>query len=99
MSLDRNADSLDRLRRNQQRLKAGNASGMVFNETPTGTINGTNAAFVLGSRPHTGSLLLYVNGLLMLEGGDFTISGKTVTFLAGAVPEAGDWIRATYLKG
>lgn len=99
MALDRNADTAARLRRNQQRIKAGNGLGIVWNETPAGTINGSNAVFKLASKPHTGAVLLYVNGLLMLEGGDFTISGQTITFVAGAVPESGDWLKATYQKG
>lgn len=69
-----------------------------FNETPTGTIDGSNAAFVLSHTPVAGTLMLYVNGLLMLEGGDYTLSTATVTFATGAIPETGDWIRATYLR-
>lgn len=69
-----------------------------FNETPTGTIDGTNAAFTLAHTPVAGTLMLYVNGLLMLDGGDFNRSGVTLTFVAGAIPETGDWIRATYLR-
>jgi hypothetical protein len=69
-----------------------------FNETPTGTIDGSNAAFTLAHTPVSGTLMLYVNGILMLETGDFNISGSTVTFVSAAKPETGDWIRATYLR-
>lgn len=71
---------------------------VVWNETPSGSINGSNAAFTLAHLPVAGTLMLIVNGLMMLEGGDYNLSGTTVTFVAGAVPESGDWIRATYLR-
>jgi hypothetical protein len=96
-TIDRNAADSERLRRNMQRLKGGPSLPLVFNETPGGAINGTNAAFTLKSVPASGGLLLFVNGLLMAEGGDYNRSGKTVTFVAGAIPETGDWIKATYL--
>jgi|GEM_PF-3264561 len=114
--LDRNAASLDRLRRNQQRMRAGGATSDVrvalplrndgsqirldfVQETPAGTIDGTNAAFVLTDAPVAGTLMVFVNGLLMTgDGNDYTLAAKTVTFVAGAVPETGDMIRVAYVK-
>jgi hypothetical protein len=69
---------------------------LIVNETPGGTINGTNANFSLSMVPFAGTLLVSVDGVLMLEGSDYTLAGKIITFLAGAIPETGDWIRATY---
>lgn len=133
MSLDRNANTENRIRRNWQRLREGGATAdvhveaplentgsaivlllaangglennsgslqitLVFNEVPSGTIDGTNATFTLAHTPVAGTLLLFVNGLLMNEGGDYTLSTNTITFAAGAKPEAGDWMKATYLR-
>lgn len=70
----------------------------VFNETPTGTVNGSNTTFTLSKTPGSAALLLFVNGVLQNAGGnDFTLSGATITFAAGAIPQTGDVILATYL--
>lgn len=99
-SIDRNAADFARIRRNFQRMRdAQVANGTaVWMETPAGTINGANAVFTLAHSPVAGTLMLYVNGLLMLEGGDYSLSGGTVTFVTAAKPETGDWIRATYSR-
>lgn len=60
--------------------------------TITGTINGVNNTFTLSSSPHT--LKLYRNGLLQNPGVDYTLSGVTITFLAGSIPFAGDTLVA-----
>ena len=66
-------------------------------ETPLGTINGTNAIFTLSRAPNpAGSLLLYRNGLLQKAGADFNLSGATVTFVAGAIPQVDDILTAVY---
>jgi phage-related tail fiber protein len=72
----------------------------VVRESPTGTINGTNAAFTLAATPVAGTEQVYVNGILQNSGAgnDYTISGATITFLAGAIPQTGDVVRVTYLK-
>ena len=62
------------------------------NETPTGTINGTNDTFTLANTPSPAeSLELYHNGLLMLAGGvDYTLTTATIVYEAGAIPQTGD---------
>lgn len=72
------------------------AHPLTFNETPAGTINGTNPTFTLQNPPLAGTLLLYVDGLLMTVGDDYTLASLTITFLTGAIPQTGDIIRATY---
>jgi hypothetical protein len=64
--------------------------------TPTGTVNGTNTAFVLPQSPTAGSEHVYKNGQLMEVGGgnDYTISGATITF--DVAPVTGDQIRVSY---
>jgi len=64
-----------------------------FAETPTGAINGSNAVFVLVNAPNPPeSLIMVKNGIDQREGvgDDYTISGNTITFEAGNVPQTGD---------
>lgn len=75
----------------------------IANETPSGTINGSNATFTLANTPATvnsavSSLEVVLNGVV-LEGGsgnDYTLSGNTITMLL--VPQTGDKLRAYYMK-
>ncbi len=55
---------------------------LVDAETPTGTINGSNTAFVAASIPNpTASLKVFVNGARMsIAASDYTVSGATITF-------------------
>jgi hypothetical protein len=72
----------------------------VVREAPTGAVNGVNAAFVLAFTPVAGKEQVYVNGILQNSGSgnDYIISGATITFQSGAIPQTGDIIRVTYLK-
>jgi hypothetical protein len=66
-------------------------------ETPSGTINGVNATFTLAFSPAPPSaLLLYLNGLYMTSGVDYTLSGSTITFLTASIPQIGDVLTASY---
>ena len=57
----------------------------VDGEVPSGTINGTNAAFTLANVPNpSSSLALFRNGLLLTQGGDYTLASNAVTFQTGA---------------
>lgn len=63
--------------------------------TPTGTVDGTNAVFTIPSAPNPpASLTVVRNGLVLSVGNDFNLSGTTITFVAGAIPQVGDTIRA-----
>ena len=74
--------------------------GFVDGETPTGTLNGTNATFALANAPSpASSLTLFRNGLLLTAGVDFNLSGSTITFLGGAIPQSGDLLEAFYRMG
>lgn len=79
---------------------SADASGPNFAaaETPTGTVNGSNAAFTLANSPTSSSLELFKNGQLMIAGAsaDYTLSTNTVTFNAGAIPKTGDVLIAFY---
>lgn len=93
MRIDRNALSKPRIRRNWQELATHSP---VFNVAPSGDIDGVNVTFILPSIPASGSLMLFQNGALLLEGTDFTLSVATITF--AVAPTGGDWIRATYAR-
>ncbi len=75
-------------------------NNFVFNEVPSGTINGTNPTFTLANTPVAGTLTVYANGLKQLAGvgNDYTISGNTITFLSGAIPVTGDQLQVDYVK-
>jgi hypothetical protein len=73
------------------------AAGFTDGETPSGTLDGSNAAFSLASAPNpTTSLAVFRNGLLLKQGADYTLSGSSVTFQTGAVPQTGDVLLAFY---
>lgn len=71
-------------------------ANLVTNETPTGTVDGTNTTFTLANTPY--QLHLYLNGVLQDagSGNDYTLSGAIVTMLF--TPQVGDKIRAYYCK-
>lgn len=63
-------------------------------ETPTPAPNGLNVYF---NALHTISdEQLFVDRILQVPGTDYTVSGTQITFLAGAVPPAGAFIRLYY---
>jgi hypothetical protein len=69
----------------------------IDGEMPQGTLNGSNAVFVLANVPSPAtSLSLFRNGLLLRAGGDYTVSGNNVTFLTGAAPQSTDLLAASY---
>ncbi|MBK7926847.1 MAG: hypothetical protein IPJ98_04925 [Bryobacterales bacterium] len=66
-------------------------------ETPSGTIDGTNTVFTLSDTPSpSASLLLYRNGILQKAGGDFHLSGATISFVTAATPQVDDILTAVY---
>lgn len=68
----------------------------ISNETPGGSINGTNTAFTIANTPVTGSVKLYYNGdrLTPGSGNDYTISGKNITMAFS--PVSNDVLIADY---
>lgn len=64
-------------------------------ETPSGTINGTNTSFTLANPPSpAASLLLFINGVLQIQGTDYTLSGSTITM--SNAPTTGSVLNAYY---
>lgn len=64
-------------------------------EIPSGTINGTNAVFILGHSPVGTSLVLVRNGIVQQASNDFTLAAATITFIS-SVPQTGDSLQAWY---
>jgi hypothetical protein len=76
---------------------AGGSPGFIDAEVPSGAVNGSNSSFSLANVPSPGaSLELFRNGLLMDQGGDYTLTNNSVNFLAGSVPQSGDVLLASY---
>ncbi len=76
-------------------------SGLFIDaETPTGLINGSNQVFTLTATPlPSTTLALYLNGIYLSAGIDFTITGNTLSFISGVMPQSGDILRAFYRTG
>ena len=77
---------------------SGLGSGsFVFNQIPTGAINGSNTSFALASTPVAGTVRVYRNGMLQEagSGNDYTISGVTITYLYA--PATGEQLRVHYI--
>lgn len=74
------------------------SSNFVTNETPAGSVNGSNTVFTLANTPVAGTVQVYLNGLLQDVGGgnDYTISGTSITF--GTAPLTGEKVRVHYIK-
>jgi hypothetical protein len=75
---------------------ASTVINFVDNEVVGGTSNGVNATFTLANIPTTGSVSLFLNGVLQQagSGNDYTISGLTITMLN--IPLTGDKLLANY---
>lgn len=73
-------------------------SNFVFNETPSGTVNGSNTAFTLANTPTSGTVRLYIEGWRLVPGAgnDYTISGANITM--AVAPLTGERLTADYLK-
>lgn len=80
----------------------GGSFDFAENETPSGTINGTdgsdgNDLFTLANTPVSpAGVILVKTRAVMLYGVDFTVSGNQVTYLSPQKPIAGEWHRIWY---
>lgn len=76
-------------------IPAGTTTTYADDETPSGTINGSNTAFTLAHTPSpAASLMLFQNGVLNRRMTDYTLSGANITF--SVAPTTGDNLRAFY---
>jgi len=71
--------------------------GFVDQVTPTGATNGVNTTFTLSQAPSpSASLTVFLNGLRMTLGVDYTLSGSTITFATASVPQSGDILLCSF---
>lgn len=83
----------------------GGGSGGTFgqfvdNETPSGAVNGSNPTFTLAAVPDPPeSLTLTRDGVVQELGVKYDLTGNTISFLAGSIPQSGDILRASYRVG
>jgi hypothetical protein len=73
-------------------------TNFVTEETPSGSINGSNVTFTLANTPTSGTLKLFLNGVRQKSGAgnDYTISTNTITMTTA--PVSGDVLIADYMK-
>jgi len=71
---------------------------MIANEIPSGDINSHNTEFSIQYDPVAGTVEVYLNGLLQTPGtgGDYTISGKNISFIKP--PRTNSEILVSYAK-
>ena len=62
----------------------------------SGTQNGTNDTFTLDHNCSYGSEYVYLNGVLLQQGKDYTISGNTITFSSSRIPDITDLMQISY---
>jgi hypothetical protein len=73
---------------------AGGGVFMVINETPTGTVDGSNDEFEIEREPVVDTLEVYRDGQEIYETDDWTLSGTTLTFVTP--PEVDSTLRVKY---
>lgn len=73
----------------------GGSTGAAFQEVPSGTINGSNVTFTITTAPTTAAgFELFQDGLVLVQGVDYTISGTTITMTVA--PNFGQTLYAVY---
>lgn len=67
-------------------------------ETPAGTIDGTNATFTLAYTPSASgsSLRIFLDGVFLRPVTDYTLVGKTLTIDPASIPNPGQSFLAYY---
>ena len=74
--------------------------GTASEEVPRGALDGTNTTFTLNFQPLPwASIHVYVNGLRLHRGNDYTLGGtfnSQLIFTAAATPQPGDVVLADY---
>lgn len=80
-------------------VPTNSAVSFVDSEIPTGTIDGVNATFTLSDTPTPpASLMLFRNGVKQRLGLDFVLSGATITYVPGAIPQPSDIHDASFRR-
>ncbi len=79
------------------RLDAQSLKKFWEDETPSGTINGSNTVFTLSQTPlEDAAVDVYLDGLKQIPTTDYSISGTTITFVTA--PSIGQILRVEYIR-
>ena len=71
---------------------------LVLNETPSGAIDGANSSFTIANTPSSAStVMLWLNGQLLTQSSDYSVTGKIITFLCDP-PREDDVLLTMYTK-
>lgn len=65
-------------------------------EVPSGSMDGSNAVFFLACTPTPPESLILTRALVLRQGADYILTGKTITFCQTCVPQPGDILQAWY---
>ena len=75
------------------------SSELVMNGEILGEMNGTNKSFTLPDEPaDPASFMLWLNGQLMTQGSDYSLTGINLTFLSSLAPAETDILRSMYSR-
>jgi hypothetical protein len=76
---------------------SGASASFFDGEVPAGIVDGANGLFGLTAAPDpVSSLSVYRNGILQKATFDYDLTGSTIHFVAGAIPQPGDTLLASY---
>ena len=75
----------------------GGGGGSWIRETPVGTINGSNVTFTITNNVVSGSETLYLGGIGLTPTTDYSISGRTITYVVA--PDTGNTHSIKYIRG
>lgn len=79
------------------RMDAKFLKDFAVKETPSGTINGSNTAFTLAQTPNENEAVqLFLDGLYLVEGVDYTLSGTSITM--AVAPATAQILKAQYIR-
>lgn len=76
-------------------ILTGNLSNFVYDEVPTGAINGVNTTYTIANTPVKGFQLFW-NGMKLKEGIGFTRTGVNITMTIA--PATNDTLECNYIK-
>ncbi len=66
-------------------------------ETPSGSINGSNTSFTIANTPLEGeAVFVFLNGLYQTPTTDYSISGTTITFVTA--PVTNQILKVNYIR-
>jgi len=79
------------------RLNAQSLQRFWVDETPSGTIDGSNLVFTLAQTPvENAAVDVFLDGLKQIPGTDYSVSGITITFTTA--PANGQLLRVDYIQ-